>query len=53
MQLTGVDADGKAPAAVFAGVTVGLFGMLHGGNIENHMIPIALLKMIAIRTPGL
>jgi hypothetical protein len=50
--LAGINADGKALPAVFAGVSVCLLGMWHSRNIENDMVPVALLKMAAIRTSG-
>lgn len=34
------------------GITVRLPGMLHCGNIENDMVPITLLQIIAMRTSG-
>jgi hypothetical protein len=52
MQLARIDADGETLPAVFAGVSVCLFGVRHSGNIENDMVPIALFKMIAIRASG-
>jgi hypothetical protein len=52
MQLARIDADGETLPAVFAGVSVCLFGVRHSGNIENDMVPVTLLKMIAIRTSG-
>jgi hypothetical protein len=52
MSLAGIDADGKTLPAVLASVAVGFLGMGHCGNKENDMIPVTLLKLIAIRTSG-
>ena len=52
MQLTRVNTNGKALPAILAGISVCLFGVRHSGNIENDMVPVALLKMAAIRTSG-
>jgi hypothetical protein len=52
MSLAGIDADSKTLPTIPACVSVGFLGVRHCGNIENNMVPIALLKMIAIRTSG-
>jgi hypothetical protein len=52
MSLAGIDADGKTFPTIPACVSVGFLGVRHSGNIENDMVPVTLLKMIAIRTSG-
>ena len=52
MSLAGIDADGKTLPTIPACISVGFLGVLHSGNKENNMVPVTLLKLIAIRTSG-
>ena len=47
-----INTDCKAFPAILTGISVRFLGVLHCGNIEYNMIPIALFKMIAIRASG-